>query len=237
MIHDLLPKITDQPGYTGGDSPIGYVNIYNYSIFRRHPGILSGFAQFTLDGIFLVWMIRLLFGRRIERKSPDFSSYFKEFFEWLNRSGKKTAFIGGSPEEIRVFSEKVAELYPGIQTVMVASGYEKDDEDVVRRVRAGGPEVILLGMGSPRQELFALLLRERNYPGIIVTCGAFISQTAAGGEEYYPAWSNRLNLRWVYRIYREPSLFRRYFYQYPGALLLLLGDYFRGPGGKGGENT
>jgi N-acetylglucosaminyldiphosphoundecaprenol N-acetyl-beta-D-mannosaminyltransferase len=237
MIHDLLPKITDQAVYSGGTSPIGYVNIYNYSIFRKHPDILSGFAQFTLDGIFLVWMIRLLFGRRIQRKSPDFSSYFTELFEWLDQHGKKTAFIGGSPEEIRVFTERVTGLYPGIQAVLTVSGYERDDEEVVQKVLSGGPEVILLGMGSPRQELFALLLKNRNCKGTIITCGAFISQTATGGEEYYPVWINSLNLRWVYRIFREPVLFRRYFFQYPRALWVLLGDYFRGPAGNGSENT
>lgn len=237
MIHELLPKITDQVGYSTGTSPIGYVNIYNYSIFRKHPEILSGFAQFTLDGIFLVWMIRLLFGRRIERKSPDFSSYFTEVFEWLDQHRKKAAFIGGTPEEINGFTERVTSLYPGIQVVLTVSGYEKDNEEVAQRVLSGGAEVILLGMGSPRQELFALLLKDRNCQGAIITCGAFISQTATGGGEYYPVWINRLNLRWAYRMFMEPALFRRYFFQYPRALLVLLGDYFRGPATEAGRES
>ena len=232
MIHDLLPKLTDQPGYAMGTSPVGYVNIYNYSIFRKHPEVLRGFAQFTLDGIFLVWVIRLLFGRRIQRRSPDFSSYFTELFDWLDQGGKKVAFIGGSPYDIGVFAERVTALYPGIQVVLAVSGYEKDDEGVVQKVLACGAEVIVLGMGSPRQELFALLLKDRKCHGAILTCGAFISQTATGGGEYYPGWINRLNLRWVYRTFREPVLFRRYFFQYPAALWVLLGDYFRGPSAK-----
>lgn len=226
MIHELLPKITDKIPYKKKRALIGYVNIYNYSIFRGNRIIIDNFDAFTLDGIFLVWVIRLLYLKKINRMSPDFSSYFTNVFKWLDSERIKTCFIGGTPEEINQFYSRIKTLYPGIRVALSLSGYGLKEKEVIDSILENKVEVIILGMGSPKQELFALSIKQSGYEGLIFTCGAFFSQTAAKGEIYYPKWINKGNIRWMYRIYKQPELFKRYFVEYPMSFVRLLRDYF-----------
>ena len=46
-------------------------------------------------------------------------------------------------------------------------------------------------------------MRNARIPGVGFTCGGFIHQTANNEIEYYPLWIDRMNLRFVYRMYKE----------------------------------
>jgi N-acetylglucosaminyldiphosphoundecaprenol N-acetyl-beta-D-mannosaminyltransferase len=65
-------------------------------------------------------------------------------------------------------------------------------------------------MGVVRQERFLLAARNAGFRGVGFTCGGFIHQTARDEIDYYPAWINRWNLRFLYRMYREPHTRMRY---------------------------
>lgn len=80
-------------------------------------------------------------------------------------------------------------------------------------------------MGTPAQDIFLKELNEIGWDGIAFTCGGFIHQVASGKLNYYPEIINKLNLRWLYRIYDEPKLFKRFFCYYPLSMLLFLYDY------------
>jgi N-acetylglucosaminyldiphosphoundecaprenol N-acetyl-beta-D-mannosaminyltransferase len=71
------------------------------------------------------------------------------------------------------------------------------------------------------QENFLLQLKRFGWSGICFTCGGYLDQ---GGQnfDYYPEIINRLNLRFLYRLVREPrSLWRRYLLEYTIFLKLL----------------
>ncbi len=227
MIHALESKITDSIDYKKTGILVGYVNVYNYAIFRKHPAIVKEFNHFTLDGIALVVLIRILFRRRVQRKSPDFSSYFTALFSFIESSGRRAGFVGGSPDEIALFQEQLKSIYPGMHAVLFQDGYTIDEERINNQLQMHEIEVLILGMGSPKQELLAIKLRKKGFRGSIYTCGAFISQTAAGGKVYYPQWINRLHLRWMYRIYKQPELYKRYLIAYPKAMSGVIGDYMK----------
>ena len=70
-------------------------------------------------------------------------------------------------------------------------------------------------MGVPLQERFLLQLTDAGWNGVGITCGGFLDQLSQG-VQYYPGWINSLNLRWAYRLMREPGrLWRRYLLDYP----------------------
>jgi len=73
---------------------------------------------------------------------------------------------------------------------------------------------VLCGMGVPHQERFLLTLKNAGYGGLMISCGGFVDQLAAA-QRYYPAWVDKLELRWAWRIYQEPRrLWRRYLVDY-----------------------
>ena len=54
------------------------------------------------------------------------------------------------------------------------------------------------------------LLAKAGYQGISFTCGGFIHQTSKNEIDYYPAWVDKTNLRFVYRMWKEPHTRKRF---------------------------
>ena len=225
MIKFLLPKLTDQIDPASKPKLVGYVNIYNYTIYRKNKSLIDGIDLFTLDGIFLVFVLRILSFKKLHRTSPDFSSYFKGLFQYLNDARKTAAFIGASESEIETFVTVVQNKYPNMELAYVHSGYDVEKDGVIDEVLTRSPEYVFVSMGTPKQERFLIELRLGGFKGWGFSSGAFFSQTATEGEQYYPMWVDKLHLRWLYRIYKEPKLFSRYAVDYPKGLILLLKDY------------
>ncbi|MNN73388.1 UDP-Gal:alpha-D-GlcNAc-diphosphoundecaprenol beta-1,4-galactosyltransferase [compost metagenome] len=82
-------------------------------------------------------------------------------------------------------------------------------------------------MGTPRQEDFLIELQESGWLGVGFTCGGYFDQlNSADGGLYYPGFIDRYNMRWAYRIYKEPKrLWKRYFVDYPVGMLAFV-TYF-----------
>ena len=86
------------------------------------------------------------------------------------------------------------------------------------------PDIIVCGMGAPLQEQLLVDLQNIGWIGTGYTCGGFLHQIASN-IQYYPIWTDKYHLRWAYRIYDEPKLFKRYFWEYPKFLMVFIYDY------------
>jgi exopolysaccharide biosynthesis WecB/TagA/CpsF family protein len=86
-----------------------------------------------------------------------------------------------------------------------------DVTDYVKLAAAHRPELIVLGMGMPKQEEVACMLRAAvGYPCLIV-CGGAIIDFMGGKTSRAPAWMRSTGLEWAYRLMLEPKrLFHRY---------------------------
>lgn len=226
MINQIIPKITDTVNYKTESPVVFYLNVYSYLIIRKHTDIIKSADYFTLDGILLVLFLKVFANKRIMRKSPDFSSYFKELFSFLNLSGKKVYFLGGGLNEIQKFVDIISKEYPKIVISGYNDGYYSVEKEtlIFNAIISEKVDVIIVGLGTPKQENFILKAREEGFNGACFTCGAFFSQTASKGQEYYPNFINKFHARWLYRIYKEPKLLKRYCFFYPKGLFYLLVD-------------
>lgn len=100
-------------------------------------------------------------------------------------------------------------LAPGSRCV-TANGF-LDDREYVRLARAHEPDLIVLGMGMPRQEEVARELRAALEHPCLIVCGGAIIDFIGGKTPRAPPWIRALGLEWGYRLSREPRrLFRRY---------------------------
>ena len=108
-------------------------------------------------------------------------------------------------------------------------GYFSQDDDrsvVIKKIFQLDPDYVICGMGTPLQEYFLLDLKKEGWKGEGFTCGGFFHQTA-NRIIYYPEWINRFGLRSFYRMYDEPKLIKRYFIDYPKAVVFILYDLVR----------
>jgi len=114
-------------------------------------------------------------------------------------------------------------MFPGIK-LDGRSGYFDSEGDLsasIQSLAASDYSFVVIGMGAVKQEQVAIALADAGFRGRIYTCGGFIHQTAMGGGKYYPAWVDKCNLRFAYRMFKEPSTVRRYLVDYPKAFFLL----------------
>lgn len=229
MIINILPKITSRVDFFEKETIVSYVNAYNYLQLRKSPNKIQLIDKFTLDGIFLVILIRVLYFKKFKRLSPDFSSYFNELFLRAVNLKKSVFFVGATDLEIEKFVFIIKEKFPDLKLSGFNNGFfnNEDIDFLSNKILDLNPDIIFVGLGTPKQEDFSILLKMNGYKGTIFNCGAFISQTANHGVQYYPNLFNTLHLRWAYRLIKEKGLFKRYFIEYPFATIIIILDFIK----------
>lgn len=130
-----------------------------------------------------------------------------------------TLLAAMTPKRIAVFGTSDPWLSRGTERVAAAGGHAVVDrldgfrqiDEYVDSVRRCRPDVILLAMGMPRQEMVANILKKSiEHPALIINGGAIVD-FLAGRVERAPVPIQRVGLEWLYRLAREPRrLFGRY---------------------------
>lgn len=207
---------------------VTFLNPYSYLIARKSGLIFSQF-NILIDGVALAVCLRLFGVSSMKRQSFDMTSLAKEVFEYAESHEKTLFFIGTEEAYIEEAVMKIKQKYPRLIVLGYRNGFFKDRAeraDAIKSIHSMSPEIVVVGMGTPTQEQFLVDLWQRGWRGIGFTCGGFFHQTAKE-LNYYPRWIDRLQLRWLYRIYDEPKLYNRYLIQYPKFILYFLLDYVR----------
>ena len=211
------------------------VNPSAWKIARDDPAYPENLARFDLvlpDGGGVVLGARLLKIDIPERISFDATSLAIPVFQRCVKQGLRVALVGGRPGIAQKAAGVLREVFPELQIPLVQDGYFAEIKEIVSRLEAEQIDVVVCGMGVPTQERTMLALREGGWNGIAFGCGGFLDQLE-GGLTYYPRWADALNLRFVYRLLREPRrLWRRYAVGYQTFAKAVLAAAFTRNGNK-----
>ena len=181
--------------------------------FLKHKELFGRFDGIFADGALLVAAIKMCYGISVSRRSFDMTSLAPKLLEYACKEGKNIYIVASAKEQVERAVEIFRERYKGINIIGYRNGYfadeyEKDAE--AQHIVELNPDFLIVGMGAIKQELFLLKVKDADYRGIGFTCGGFIHQTARNMIDYYPAWIDRMNLRFLYRMYKEPHTRKRY---------------------------
>jgi N-acetylglucosaminyldiphosphoundecaprenol N-acetyl-beta-D-mannosaminyltransferase len=194
---------------------------YNQPELRRiynHSGLT------TPDGMAIVWLLRWLGHRQVERVyGPDLLLAACERF--MER-GVRHFFYGAEPGVAERLVARLQAQNPGL----VVAGIEsppfraltaEEDAAVVERIRAASPDIVWVGIGSPRQEMWMAAHLERLHAPVLVGVGAAFD-FLSGNKPQAPRWLQRSGLEWLFRLGSEPArLWRRYVLGYPLFVVLV----------------
>jgi N-acetylglucosaminyldiphosphoundecaprenol N-acetyl-beta-D-mannosaminyltransferase len=174
--------------------------------FRR---VVNGAALVTCDSIGLLLASRLRGGPLRERVT-GVELVGALAARSASRGDVRLYLLGGAGDTARRAGEALKRKYPGAIIAGARDGYFRDDESdaVVAAIRASSANVVVAGLGFPKQELWlAQHLAETG-------CGAGIGvggslDIYAGNVVRAPALFRRLGLEWAYRLVSEPRRWRR----------------------------
>lgn len=210
---------------------IYFVNLHSFVLMSQSERAKAAFqrAEFLLnDGIGMDIGLKLL------RLSP-----FKEncngtdlIAEALRRAPPHTKLfvLGARRESLLQMVGYVEKQYPQLQVVGYHDGYSmQSDSQVVSFIVSTKPDILLVGMGVPRQEIFIdTHWEELTQAGVrCAIAGGAIIDFLSGSASRAPKWVQRCHFEWFYRWLHEPRrLFKRYFIEPFFFLYLILVELY-----------
>jgi N-acetylglucosaminyldiphosphoundecaprenol N-acetyl-beta-D-mannosaminyltransferase len=159
-------------------------------------------------------------------------SLFELTLDLGRSSGVKHFLVGSTPETLKRLTDEVNHRYPG---VLIAGTYsppfcELSDNYILGIVEAMDeelPDIIWVGLGTPKQDLVAVSLSQSISSTVIGVGAAF--DFVAGTVREAPRWLQNTGFEWVFRLICEPRrLWRRYLFGNLGFILAVVGGLFWG---------
>lgn len=188
-------------------NPVSYLTaLDNKELFGQMDGIFA-------DGGLLVKAIKMLYAKVVTRRSFDMTSMAPELFAYAVEHDKTIYIVASKQEQVEKAVEIFQERYPEVKFAGYRNGYFSSEEEMdkeAKHITELNPDFLIVGMGALMQEKFLLKVKSVGYQGVGFTCGGFIHQTSKNEIDYYPAWVDKTNLRFVYRMWKEPHTRKRY---------------------------
>jgi exopolysaccharide biosynthesis WecB/TagA/CpsF family protein len=183
---------------------------------QRDPEVGRLFRRTDLnlaDGAPVVWLARLL-GVPMPGRVAG-ADFVPALVHALAGSGGRLFLLGGEGGVAEAAGRRMVELNPDL---VLAGTYEPprarieemDNDEILARIAAAAPDVLLVAFGHPKQERWIDLHRDQLPVSVAIGVGCVLDLTA-GRSRRAPRWMQEAGLEWFYRLAQEPNrLFARY---------------------------
>jgi N-acetylglucosaminyldiphosphoundecaprenol N-acetyl-beta-D-mannosaminyltransferase len=195
----------------GGTAVIANHNAHSLFLLRRTPALKAFFDEAELVQIdslpMILWgrLLGLPVGREHRSTYLDWS---ETFWATVRERGWRVFHVGGAPGVGERAAAAVRARFPGV-SLAERNGYFDADpqsaESVALRadIAAFDPDIILVGMGMPRQEAWIAANRHLIGRGVFFPVGAAFDYEA-GVQDAAPRWTGRLGVEWLWRLLSQP---------------------------------
>ncbi|MBR5406844.1 MAG: WecB/TagA/CpsF family glycosyltransferase [Lachnospiraceae bacterium] len=166
------------------------------------------------DGQPLIWISRLY--KIPIREKISGSDLFPRLCDMAARKGYRMYFLGAEEGVAAKAAGNLKKRFYGLQVVGTYSppkGFENDEaekEKINRQIKEAAPHILIIGLGTPKQELF--MFHNKDELGVPVSLGLGASlDFEAGTLKRAPRWMSSSGLEWFYRLLQDPGrLAKRY---------------------------
>lgn len=175
--------------------------------------MVNTFELIGPDGQPVRWALNALHGTRLSQRvyGPEL---MLRLCARAAEEGLPIFLYGGTPEVLSALELNLVARHPGLQ---VAGSYAPpfrpltttERDDVINQIRDSGARLVFIGLGAPKQDIFAYELRQKINAVFLCVGAAF--DFHAGVKRMAPSWMQRCGLEWLYRLLQEPRrLGKRY---------------------------
>ncbi|MDD5691136.1 MAG: WecB/TagA/CpsF family glycosyltransferase [Candidatus Omnitrophica bacterium] len=183
---------------------------------RRNKKVLNSVNSadlITPDGMPTVWIGRIKGHKNIKRVyGPEL---MQEICSISVKKGYKHYFYGSSQDTLNQLQKKLKDKYPGL---IISGSFsppfrqltEEESARIVGEINNSNPDVLWVGLGSPKQDLWMYEYRDKLNAPVLIGVGAAFD-FLAGIKLQAPGWIRNNGFEWLFRLMTEPKrLWRRY---------------------------
>jgi N-acetylglucosaminyldiphosphoundecaprenol N-acetyl-beta-D-mannosaminyltransferase len=187
-------------------------NVNHAVLLQRHAQFARVYADadFVLaDGVPIVLLSRV-FGRGVPERVAGSDLVPSLFDRSSAEAPLRVYLLGAQPEVSERATRAVEARWRGILVVGRDSpprGFEENETEnarILAEIAAAEPDVLIVGLGAPKQELWVHKHRDRIRAKIALCVGATID-FLAGDKQRAPRWMRSSGLEWVHRVALEPK--------------------------------
>ena len=194
----------------------------------EHRHRLNQLELIVPDGQPVRWGLNLLYRTRLKDRVYG-PNLMLETCRAAETHGIPIFLFGGKPELLDALSKNLLAKFPLLQIsgqmpskFRTVSNPEK--QEIIEEIQSSGAGITLVGLGCPRQEVWAFEYKKHLRMPVLAVGAAF--NFHAGQLAQAPPMLQRLGLEWLYRLTREPKrLWRRYVFLNPYYLGLLFSQW------------
>ncbi len=208
-----------------GNLVLGMINVAKLVKMQSDSelrGAVTGCDLLIADGLPVVWVSKFSKVSLPERITGI--DLFVRLLELADREGFSVYLLGAKRDVLDRMVEIVRTSYPGARIAGYRDGYfgESDEDEIVNEIRSAEPDMLFLGISSPKKEFFlAKWGRSLKVPICHGVGGSF--DVLAGKVTRAPLFMQRLGLEWFYRVLQEPRrMWKRYLVTNTQFLILLI---------------
>jgi len=193
-----------------------YSNIYGMNLIFKHRWMAELFNRSDIllcDGAGVKWGSQIL-GTPI-RERITLTDWGWDLADILVETGSSIFLLGSEDKVAAMAVDRLKKRYPNLNIAGYHHGFfnveNEENINVMEKINSSGSDVLLLGMGMPRQEKWIYDNMKNINSKIIITGGAVFNYFA-GIQKRSPKWVSKIGMEWLHRLLHDPvKLFPRYF--------------------------
>ena len=163
-------------------------------------------AMVLPDGIGIVKGARIL-GTPLKQKLPGID-FAQELFALMAEGGMSVFLLGAKPGVAELAEKNLLRRFEGLRIVGTNDGYFTEDGQVIDKINSVSPDLLLVCLGAPKQELWMKDNAKLLNVGLMAGLGGSLD-VFAGVVERAPERWQKLGLEWLYRLKEDPSRAKR----------------------------
>lgn len=201
---------------------IGYTNPHLVRLSYKEKNlkkVLNAFDINHIDGTGLTIAFRLLNNKIVSRFNWTDHAY--TFLSDCEKKEWSIFFLGGDQATVSQAVQTVKRFFPRLKVAGFLNGYNGLNDDSVSVINQSSPDILWVGLGSPKQELWVAKNFEK-FQCSVIQCVGDIFSHIVGNRFRGPTFLRKLGLEWFFRLVQNPvKYFDRYVIGIPYFLFLV----------------
>ena len=187
--------------------------------FKRE---LQKFSRLYIDGIGVYLGIKILHGRRVATNRITGTDLYYKILNYAIETNSRVFFLGVNGLSKETIRSNIVSKFPSLVIAGIENDNGLDDHEVVEKINHSATDILLVGLGTPKQEKFIIKNSDAISCPVQIAVGSGI-EYIAGTKKRAPLIAQITGLEWLFRFFLEPKrLWRRYLFGIPHFMWLIL---------------